>query len=50
MIYIISKKGIPLMPTRRYGHIRKLLKQNKAVVINNNPFTVRLKYDTANKT
>ena len=43
IIYIISKNGKALMPTKRYGHIRKLLKQNKAVVINNNPFTVRLK-------
>ena len=50
MIYIVSKKGIPLMPTTRYGHVRKLLKQNKAVVINNNPFTVRLKYETSNIT
>lgn len=50
MIYIISKNGKVLMPTKRYGHIRKLLKQNKAVVINNNPFTVRLKYDTTNIT
>ena len=50
MIYIVSKKGVPLMPTTRYGHVRKLLKQNKAVVINNNPFTVRLKYETSNIT
>lgn len=46
MVYIISKSGKPLMPTERYGHIRKLLKSGKAVPICNNPFTVKLKYDT----
>ena len=46
MVYIVSKSGKPLMPTERYGHIRKLLKSGKAVPICNNPFTVKLKYDT----
>lgn len=34
------------MPTTRCGHVRKLLKEGKAVAINSNPFTIRLKYDT----
>lgn len=38
------------MPTNRHSHIRKLLKQGKAVVINSNPFTVKLKYETADIT
>ena len=46
MVYVISKSGKPLMPTERYGHIRWLLKNDKAVPISNNPFTIKLKYDT----
>ncbi|MEE0929935.1 MAG: RRXRR domain-containing protein [Acutalibacteraceae bacterium] len=46
IIYVISKKRKPLMPTTRCGHVRKLLKESKAVVISTNPFTIRLKYDT----
>lgn len=45
-IYIVNKKGKPLMPTTRQARIRHLIREKKAVVINGNPFTVRLKYDT----
>ena len=48
MVYILNKKGKPLMPTTRCGHVRKLLDSKKAVVVNSNPFTIRLKYDTPN--
>lgn len=34
------------MPTSRCGHVRKLLKEKKAVPVCNNPFTIRLKYET----
>lgn len=44
-VYVVDKKGNPLMPTDRFGHVRKLLKEGKAVPINNDPFTIRLKYD-----
>ena len=30
MVYVVSKNGKPLMPTRRCGHVRILLKQKKA--------------------
>jgi len=33
------------MPTTRYGHIRILLKEKKAVVVKERPFTVKLLYD-----
>ena len=48
MVYILNKKGKPPMPTTRCGHVRKLLNSKKAVVVNSNPFTIRLKYDTPN--
>ena len=44
-MHVLDKNGKPLMPTTRYSHIRKLIKQNLAVVVNNNPFTIRLKYN-----
>lgn len=46
MVYVISKNHKALMPTERYGHVRKLLNERKAVPISNNPFTIRLKYET----
>ena len=47
-IYVVNKCGKALMPTTRQSHIRRLIKDGKAVVINDKPFTVRLKYETAN--
>lgn len=35
------------MPTTRCSHVRKLLKSGKAVAVCNNPFTIKLKYETA---
>ena len=45
IVYVLDKNGKPLMPTTRYCHVKKLLKSGKAVCINNNPFTIRLKYN-----
>lgn len=50
MVYVVSKHGKPLMPTNRYSRVRKLLKQKLAVPISNNPFTIRLKYETTTYT
>ena len=46
VVYVLNKKGKPLMPTTRFKHVRLLLKEKKAVPVNNNPFTIRLKYET----
>ena len=45
-VYIVDKHGRPLMPTTRFGHVRKLLESGQAVAISNNPFTIRLKYES----
>ena len=50
LVYVLNKKGNPLMPTSRCGHVRWLIKTGKAVVVNNNPFTIRLKYETSDCT
>jgi hypothetical protein len=46
LVYIIDKNGQPLMPTERYGKIRRLLKDNKVKVLKVKPFTIQLLYDT----
>ena len=38
------------MPTNRYGKVRHLLKEGRAVVVKRCPFTIRLLYDTPDKT
>ena len=48
MVYVQDINGNPLMPTTRHGKVRRLLKNNKAVVVNLCPFTIRLTYETTN--
>lgn len=49
-VYVISKSGQPLMPTRRFGKVRVLLKKRLAKVVCRKPFTIQLLYDTTNYT
>ena len=44
MVYVLSVTGQPLMPTERYGKVKHLLKQGKAIVKNRCPFTIQLTY------
>ncbi|MGN0485546.1 MAG: RRXRR domain-containing protein [Lachnospiraceae bacterium] len=44
-VYVLDRTGQPLMPTTRYGKVRRLLKAKKAVVVDTKPFTIRLKYE-----
>ena len=46
MVYVISKSGKPLMPTKRYAKVRILLKEKKAKVVQRKPFTIQLLYET----
>lgn len=48
MVYVISKEGKPLMPTKRHGKLRRLLKRGLAKVVRIEPFTIQLLYDTTN--
>lgn len=45
-IYVLNKDGKPLMPTTRGGHVRHLLKEQKARVVRAKPFTIQLLYET----
>lgn len=47
MVYVQDIDGKPMMPTTRHGKVRRLLKDNKAVVINTCPFTIKLTYKTS---
>ena len=40
-VYVLNKDGKPLMPTTRGGHVRHLLKEQKARVVRAKPFTKR---------
>jgi len=50
MVYVISKDGKTLMPTKRHGKVRRLLKQGLAKVVRREPFTIQLLYDTTTYT
>lgn len=49
-VYVVDKHGKPLMPTKRFGNVRHLLDDSKAVVISTKPFTIRLKYESTHYT
>ena len=48
MVYVLNREGKPLMPTTRYGRVRRLLRKGLAVVVDYRPFTIQLAYDTPN--
>jgi N6-L-threonylcarbamoyladenine synthase len=48
MVYVLNKYGNPLMPTTRYGRVRRLIRKGLAVVVDYRPFTIQLTYDTPN--
>ena len=48
-IYVLDEDGHPLMPTRRQGHIRRLLNKGKAKIVSHVPFVVQLKYKSPGK-
>lgn len=50
MVYVISKDGQPLMPTKRHGFVRRLLKSGEAEVVQRCPFTIRLLYESGTET
>lgn len=50
MVYVINKQGQELMPTERFGKVRRLLKNSLAHVVCRIPFTIQLDYDTTDYT
>ena len=45
MVYVLSASGNPLMPTKRYGHVRRMLRDGRARAVRRTPFTIQLTYE-----
>lgn len=50
MVYVLSKTKQPLMPTMRYGKVRRMLKSKQAKVVKHCPFTIQLMYESTTHT
>ena len=48
LVYVLDINGHPLMPTKRFGKVRRMLRDGRAKVISREPFTIRLLYDIEN--
>ena len=42
MVYVLSKNGQPIMPTKNHAKVRLLLNSDKAKVVRRTPFTIQL--------
>jgi len=42
MVYVLSKRGNPLMSTNRHGAVRRWMRDKKAIVVRSCPFTIKL--------
>ena len=49
MVYVLDINGQPLMPTERYGKVRRMLKSGKAKVVKRCPFVIQLSYTTSTR-
>ena len=45
-VYVVNQDGKSLMPTKRFGKVRRLLRDGMVKVIRKNPFTIQLMYKT----
>lgn len=50
MVYVTSQSGQALMPTKRFGKVRRLLNEKKAKVIRRCPITIKLLYEIETST
>lgn len=46
MVYVLALDGSPLMPTKRCGKVRHMLKDGRARCVKREPFTIQLNYET----
>lgn len=49
VVYVLDMNGQPLMPTLRFGKVRRLLRDKKAKVVRSCPFTIKLLYEPETK-
>ena len=50
MVYVLSKDGQPLMPTKNHAKVRVLLKTGKAKIVKKLPFVIRIMYESTKYT
>ena len=50
VVYVLSRDGSPLMPTRRFGRVRRLLNSGQAKAVSTKPFVIQLLYESGNYT
>ena len=50
MVYVVSQEGKPLMPTKRHGKVKHLLRSGMAKVVCREPFTIQLNYTSSEYT
>lgn len=50
LVYVINKNGQPLMPTSRFGKVRRLLKSGQAKCVKRCPFIIQLMYEAEENT
>ena len=48
-VYVLGLSGKPIMPTKRLGRVKHLLKEGKARKVSYNPFVIQLLYETPEK-
>ena len=46
VVYVLDKEGSPLMSTKRFGHVRKLLKSGQVKAVSTKPFVIQLLYES----
>ena len=47
VVYVLDKEGHPLMPTTRFGKVRRMLRDGKAKAVTTTQFTIQLTYEPA---
>lgn len=45
LVYVLDTNNHPLMPTKRFGKVRRMLRDGKAKVVRREPFTIKLLYE-----
>ena len=43
-VYVLDPDGKPMMPTTRFGKVRRMLRSDEAKAVTTRPFTIRLTY------
>lgn len=49
VVYVLDMDGEPLMPTKRFGKVRRMLRDGRAKVVCTKPFTIQLMYEPETK-